>query len=238
MLTDPEDIRLAASAQEPGIRRPDRSPRGPAEILRDFFPGVSFRGNRVLELGPGHYEFCDAIRSRGATAEAIELDPPVAEIGRRRGHVVHQHDLRRLESFDAGAPYDGLFGKGSNNPFWFYPDEISLETYILKLRSLVRADGWIWIVSCPYTALDLAPPAFAAWLDLERGLYLRHGFRAWTVEDSIQGGFYGISVPCENLQVFTFGLPPWRRSLRSRLHLAAFAARRRAAAIARPLLRR
>jgi hypothetical protein len=238
MLTDPEDIRLAASAQEPGIRRPDRSPRGPEEILRDFFPGVELGGKRILELGPGHYEFCDAVRSRGATAEAIELDPPVAEIGRRHGHVVHQHDLRRLDSFSPAAPYDGLFGKGSNNPFWVYPDETALEAYILKLRSLVRPGGWIWIVSCPYTALELAPPAFDAWLDLERRLYLRHGFRAWTVTDSIQGGFYGISVPCQNLDVFTLGLPPWRRSLRSRLHLAAFAARRRAAALTRSLLHR
>ena len=238
MLTDPEDIRLAASAQEPGIRRPDRSPRGPGDILRDFFPGVSLQGHRVLELGPGHYEFCDAIRSRGGRAEAIELDPPVAEIGRRRGHVIHQHDLRALDTFTTDKPFDGLFGKGSNNPFWFYPDETALDAYIRKLRTLVKPDGWIWIVSCPYSAIDLSPNAFASWLDLERGLYLNQGFHSWSVADSVQGGFYGISVPCENLQVFTFGLPRWRRSLHSRLRLTAFAARSRAAALARRLLRR
>jgi len=237
MLTHPEDIRLAASAQEPGIRLPNRSPRGPAEILRDFFPHVSLQGKRILELGPGHYEFCDLVQSQGGRAEAIELDPPVAEIGRRHGHVVHRHDLRALGTFDTNEPYDGLFGKGSNNPFWFYPDETALEAYILKLRALVRPDGWIWIVSCPYTALDLDARTFASWLDLEHRLYLRHGFAAWPVGDSVQGGFYGISVPCDGLRVFTFGLPAHRWSARSRLHLAAFTARRRASTLARRLLR-
>lgn len=96
MLRTPEEIALLASAREPGIRNPKRPEYGIENIFLDFMSGLDLNGHRVLELGPGHYGFCEALRLRGGKPEAVELDPPVAELGRRRGFVVHTGDLVRL----------------------------------------------------------------------------------------------------------------------------------------------
>jgi hypothetical protein len=220
MLTDPTDLKLIAEAREPGLRDPRRQVHGPREILRDFVQDRAPAGTHVLELGPGHYEFCDLLRAAGGQASAVELDPPIAELGRRHGHTIHVHNLRELVSLEPGVRYDGLFCKGSNNPFWFYGDEAGLDRYTAKLRSLVKDDGWVWVVACPYAATQLAPAEFARWLDVERASYRRHGFVEWPVTNRLVAGYYGISVPCEGLSVFTWGLPPHRWSFASRLQLA------------------
>jgi len=237
MLTDPKEIELVSTSMEPGLRDPRRHANGPEEILRDFFPGLSFAGKSILELGAGHYEFCEILRRLGATVSAIELDPPIAELGRRRGFGIHMHNIRELASFSSPHRFDGLLCKGSNNPFWFYRDRAALETFTDALTGLVNPGGWVWAVSCPWTKEEVSRPKFNAWLEVEAEIYAARGYQRWAVPSRFVGGHYGISVPADGLCVYTLGLPEHRWSLRTLAALAVRVAWRGPARVMRALRR-
>lgn len=201
--------------------------------MRDFFHGVDLTGHTAIELGAGHYEFCELLRARGVKMSAMELDPPVGELGRRRGFEVFMHDISALAAFKAPAPFDGLICKGSNNPFWFYRDRVGLEAFTDALTGLVKSGGWSWVVSCPWTKESVTPAEFQAWLHLEESLYAERGYRSWKVPGRFIGGHYGISVPCTGLKVYTLGLPEHRWSGSTLLRLAGRIARRGPALVLR-----
>lgn len=207
MLIDHDEISLVANAQEPGLRDPKRPTHGPQEIWQDFLKSRDLNSTHVLELGPGHFEFCDFVKAHGGRASAVELDPAIAELGRRRGYSVHIHDLRALSSIMLAGGYDGLYGRGSTNPFWCYPDKESLKSVIARMRSLVKPTGWIWVVACPFSSEKLSAAEFNGWLEVERTLYREQGFQEWLLPHKLAAAFYGISVPCAPLYVYTRNLP-------------------------------
>ncbi len=219
MLYNKEEEQLVAQAFEPGLRDPKRGNKGSPEILRDFLAKCLFPNSSVLELGPGHYEFCEALKRAGANVSALELDPGVAELGRRRGFQVHVHDLKKLHTFKPDQRFDGVFCKGSHDPFWFYPDEDSLRIFIGSLRGLIGVEGWAWIVSCPEKPAGATLAEFDRWMKLERTMFLACGFRVWDVPSRFIGAYYSISVPCEGLAVFCHGTARHRWSLGTVLEL-------------------
>lgn len=214
MLRTPEEIALLAHARQPGIRDPHRPEYGITNILADFMAGLDFAGQRVLELGPGHYEFCEAVRARGAVVEAVDIDPCVVELGRRRGFGVHSGDLVRLGELGLPGPYDGLFCKGSYNPFWFYHDEAALRRFIASLLHLLTPGGWAWIVAHPATELPLSTETWLGWLDRERSIYSEFGCQTWEPAGRLSAAFYGISYVPPRLVVYTRNLvnPRWAPS--------------------------
>lgn len=234
MLKTSEEIKLLESAMEPGIRNPLRSERGPEEIIRDFMEGVDLTDQRVLELGPGHFEFCESARRRGASAEAVELDPPVIEFGRRRGFRVWPGNLIDLPSLEISPEFDGLFCKGSNNPFWFHGDEKGLRDYLQFMQGLVKPDGWLWIVSCPYGNPGMTVEDFNHWLKVESSIYHEFGFNKWVLPHRAVASFYGISFEHPQLAVYTRGLPARRWSLLTMVQFPWFCAK----AMARRILRK
>lgn len=238
MLTDSQEIALVSTAQEPGLRDPRRNANGPQEILRDFFRDMNLKGHTALELGAGHYEFCELLRDRGVAMSAMELDPPIGELGRRRGFSIFMHDIRELPTFVPSSQFEGLICKGSNNPFWFYGDRAGLETFTDSLTKLVKPGGWSWVVSCPWTRESVPPREFQAWLDVEASLYAERGYRRWLVPHRFVGAHYGISVPCHGLAVYTLGLPPHRWSLPTLGTLGFRALRRGPARLVRAVIGR
>jgi len=222
MLKNSEEIELLLSAREPGIRDPQRSEQGPKEILCDFFKDRDVNGQRVLELGPGHYEFCETIRQRGAKAEAVELDPPVIELGLRRKFRVWPGNLTQLPSLTIYGKFDGLFCKGSNNPFWFYGNEKTLRTYIVAMVNLVKPNGWLWIVSSPDCSPTLTSTQVIQWLEIEARIYRELGFTEWVIPHKVIASYYGICFTHSRLAVFTLGLPPHSWSAYSIMRLIWF----------------
>lgn len=225
MLKTPEEIKLLATAMEPGIRNPLRAEHGPEEIIRDFMGGVNLTGHRVLELGPGHFEFCEAVRRHGASAEGVELDPPVIELGRRRGFKVWPGNLTELPSLGITPGFDGLFCKGSNNPFWFHGNEKGLRNYLQVMLGLVKPGGWLWIVSCPYSKPGVSAEEFNRWLEVESRLYREFGFSEWVLPHRAVASYYGISFEHPRLAVYTKGLPAHRWSLATVLLFPWFCAK-------------
>jgi hypothetical protein len=222
MLQTAEEIALLACAQEPGIRDPRRSEYGIDNIITDFLGCVSLRGQRVLELGPGHFEFCEAVRRRGGTAEALELDPVVAELGRRRGFRVWPGNLVDLPQLGLDGPYEGLFCKGSSNPFWFHGREDALREYIAEMVRLVRANGWLWVVACPYSDGHLSDREHTDWLAVESRIYAEFGWSAWSVPNRLIGGYYGVSFTPPSLTVYTRGLAPHRWPIATPVRFAGY----------------
>ncbi len=235
MLTDPTEIELVSSSMEPGLRDPKRHANGPREIIRDFFPGVSFARKSVLELGAGHYEFCEQLRKLGARVSALELDPAIAELGRRRGFDIHTHNIRELATFSSPQRFDGLLCKGSNNPFWFHRDRKALEAFTDAMTNLVNPGGWLWVVACPWTKEVVARAEFDAWLEVEAQVYATRGYQRWRVPGKFVGGQYGISVPCRGLSVYTLGLPEHRWTFRTLSTLMLLSAWRGPARLVRRL---
>lgn len=219
MLTDLEEIKLVSTAGEPGLRDPKRTAQGVEEIVADFLAGRLLAGMEVLELGPGHYEFCEIVRRLGGRASVLEFDPVIAELGRRRGYAVYVQDLRQIDTFAPQVKFDGLLCKGSNDPFWFHNDRAALERYVAALRLLVKPEGWIWTVACPPYPEIVGPQELNTWLEVEREVYRAQGFQEWRIPSSFVGAYYGISVRCEGLIVYTYGLSEFKLRLRTRAWL-------------------
>jgi len=64
MLTDPEEIRIISIARQKNVRDPNRSREHFHHIFKDFFSKSDFNGLRVLDLGPGQYDFGELARER------------------------------------------------------------------------------------------------------------------------------------------------------------------------------
>lgn len=212
-LKDPAEIKLMESSQSPGLRVADRSTYGVRNIFRHFFYGVVLDGKVVLELGPGHYEFCEEVRARRGLAEAIDIDPTVLELGRRRGFDVRSVNLAHLPTLSWEKQYDGLFSKGSTNPFWFYNDREALHGFVRSISSLVKPTGFLWIVSCPHagsSSVKLNDSQVKQWLDTEAACFEEYGFQSYSIDHQLIGSLYDITYVPPATRIFTRNLPRWR----------------------------
>lgn len=144
MLFDAKEIEIASRATEPGCRLPERKHLINGVFSR-FFSKLDFRGKKYLELGPGHYEFCDMVKKLGGHAVALELDPAMVELGRYRGHEVHQVNLAK-DAFwsNLGTQYDGVFCRGAINATWFVTRQ-QHQDFVQGISSLIKPNGWSWV---------------------------------------------------------------------------------------------
>lgn len=144
MLYDLREVEIAKNATQPNLQSADRN-HAIDGVFSRFFSRTNFRGGKFLELGPGHYEFCDVVKSRGGQTEALELDLAMVELGRHRGHVVHHVDLAK-DAFwkQLGTQYDGVFCRGSINATWFTTFEAH-QSFVQGVSSLIKPNGWGWI---------------------------------------------------------------------------------------------
>lgn len=228
MLVRPEEIAAIADAQEPGIRNPSR-PRFHFEgIIRDFFAGTDVRGLRLLDLGPGHYDFGELMRLRGAEVEAIELDPAVVRLGAMKGMTVYAGDLTDPSVYaQLAARFDGIFCRGSINANWFIHDEAAHIAYLDALLTTMKGDGPSWISPCNEPK-EPGDPRFARAVAVQVEYFRRRGFRVHKC-DRYESNEYGI-WSAEPWLIYTKNLSyvhakPWHfRASRLRFYARAFKA--------------
>ncbi len=143
MLKDKREIEIISRARQKNVADPKRSREHFERIFADFLSGVRFEGARLLDLGPGQYDFAELADARGAVTEGIDRDEAVVELGEYRGLPVRRGDLKKLKAADFDTRFDGIFCKFSINAFWF--DGAQQSAYVAELEALLEPDGWGWI---------------------------------------------------------------------------------------------
>ncbi|MBL8890164.1 MAG: class I SAM-dependent methyltransferase [Planctomycetaceae bacterium] len=176
MLYDQTEIEIARLAIEPGCRLPERN-HSIDGVYRRFFQKVVFKNKTFLELGPGHYEFCDLVKRLGGNAIALELDPAMVKLGQYRGHEVHQVNLSKERFWhDLGRQFDGVFCRGSINATWF-PERGQHEEFVHGIASLIKPGGWGWISPWNANSANLPDAQAEETYRTQEACFASEGFR-------------------------------------------------------------
>ncbi len=212
MLSDPREIEIIAKARQKNVRDPARSRVHFERIFTDFFPSVEMHGSRLLDLGPGHYDFGVLARARGAAVTGIDNDPAVLELGRYKGFDVHELRLQALRAGQFAGRFDGLFCKFSLNAFWFWDDAVLHERWIGELIGVLRADAWGWVAPWNGLPKGITPESdpVAHTLTVQAKAFAAYGFSAFELTDELSR-YYGVHGATANHALFLRGLPVPKR---------------------------
>ena len=176
MLYDDEEVQIMSKAAQVHLREPSRSELISRHIFDNFFRARKFVGTKVLELGPGQYDFARMVEAAGATVVSMDHDPAVIALGQKRGYSVI---LSNFRSFDWGSlegQFDGLFCRGAINAFW-YRDPKSLGGFIDNICSVLKPDGWGWLAPWNHVIpSDATLARVKLMLDAQRQAFESHGF--------------------------------------------------------------
>jgi hypothetical protein len=179
VLRTENEVAIMATAKQPGLRAADRQVRLD-EIMDDFALAGRCAGSRILELGPGHFEFAELARDAGALeVVAVDNDPAVVQLGEARGFRTLEMDIREISLDSLGGPFDGIFCRSSFNAVWFGVSREVHEEWADRLASLLAADAWAWLAPwnyrIPEPSLDTTLTAIRHQVDT----LVRRGFLAF-----------------------------------------------------------
>jgi hypothetical protein len=201
MLDDPRAIAIISQARQKNVATPKRSSRDFAHIFADFFSDHHFAGKRILDLGPGQYDFAREARKRGATVHNIDNDPAVIELGKYFGFTVFEGNLRCLDFESLKNNYDGVFCKLSINGLWF-DDSGSLERHIRQLDAMLKLDGWGWIA--PWNGIgkgESDPNRVTQLLRCQSAVFNDCGWTSFDLGDELTR-YYGVDGTVHNHPLF------------------------------------
>ena len=74
MLTDPKEIEIISRARQKNVRDHRRSREHFTRIFADFLADVPMQGQRLVDMGPGQYDFGVLARERGAGTVGLDHD--------------------------------------------------------------------------------------------------------------------------------------------------------------------
>lgn len=177
MLLDDEEIQIMASALQPQLRERDGTDDNIAKaIYADFLAKRDLTGNRVLELGPGQFDLVRTVAAAGATVVAMDHDPAVVALGKKRGYDVILADVTTFDWSSLRGEFDGLISRAAISPTWFRDNEAS-GAFVDAISSVLRPDGWGWIL--PWNSgIDSADlDRVLTILRAQREAFVRNGFR-------------------------------------------------------------
>lgn len=208
MLTEPKEIEIISKARQKNVRDPGRSLAHFERIFNDFFTKIDFRGKNFLDLGPGHYDFGELARQRGARVLGVDDDPAVLELGRHKQFSVREAHIQQLHSEDFHESFDGIFCKFSYNAFWFRDGEHNHREAIRLICSLLRDDGWGWIA--PWNGIPrndgLTETEIATSLSVQISEFIAHGFNSFEMP-ILLAKYYGVHGLTANRALFVRNLP-------------------------------
>jgi hypothetical protein len=202
VLTDPEEIAIAARARQKNVANPDRPRKHFDRILSDFFDGVPLEG-RYLDMGPGHYDLGEMIRSSGGVCVGLDFDPAVIELGRHKRFETIEMRIQDLVDHPLDDRFDGIFNKFTLNAFWYWADPARHETLIDAIMSMMAPKAWGWFG--PWNGvpkrIELTPVQIGDTLALQRRLFEDRGYRTLELTGA-QSRYYGIHGAVANHRVF------------------------------------
>lgn len=202
MLTDPKEIEIISRAKQKNVRDPKRSREHFVNIFRDFLSNMPMTG-KLLDMGPGQYDFCEMARERGGTCVGMDFDPPVIELGQHKGFETIEGNIQKLGSLGIVDTFDGVFNKFALNAFWFWEDDEKHEAFVDDLCKILKASGWAWIApwnGVPKTS-DISDKRLQEVLDLQHKFFTQRGFTSCDLSER-QSRLYGIHGTVANNRVF------------------------------------
>lgn len=144
MLKDPKAIEIISHAKQKNVALENRSGRDFQNVFTDFFDKHDFTNQRIMDLGPGQYDFARRVRDRKGIVEHIDKDDAVIELGNYLGFEVTKGNLQSFDYAQRSARYDGIFCKFSINVFWFDSVE-DVKSKIVAINEMLKPNGWGWI---------------------------------------------------------------------------------------------
>ncbi len=178
-----------------------------ANILRDQFELKHFAGQKILELGPGHYAFALLARYLGAEVVCVERDPAFAQLGRHLGFEVLEIDFADLSVKDFERPFNGLWMKGSFNAC-VQKNDAAIAEFVNRITELISPNGWGWMVTVnkASAALDNAEEFAKSRIDIQRKAFEQAGWDVSLIGDAARPRYALNYTGC--LYYFTRGLQP------------------------------
>jgi hypothetical protein len=204
MLYDENEIQIARSAIEPGCRLANRSNRI-LGVYHRFLSKQHFKDRVYLELGPGHFEFCDMVKKLGGRAVALEFDPAMVKLGQYRGHEVRQTNLIKDKFWNhMDRKFDGIFCRGSINAAWF-TELHEHQEFAKGIASLIKPDGWCWISPWNSNSMNLSKDEEEAAYEFQLSSFRAEGFRIINC-NRFQAGRFKLRTVKRPFFIFTKGL--------------------------------
>jgi hypothetical protein len=202
MLTGPKEIEIASRARQKNVANPSRPRKSFERILADFFDGVPLSG-RYLDMGAGHYDLGEMIRSLGGVCVGLDNDPAVIELGRHKGFETVEMRVQDLIDRPLDDRFDGIFNKFTLNAFWFWRDARRHEALIDAIVSMMTPEAWGWFG--PWNGvpkrIELTLAEIDRTLALQRRLFEDRGYRTLELTKA-QSRYYGIHGAVANHRVF------------------------------------
>jgi cyclopropane fatty-acyl-phospholipid synthase-like methyltransferase len=199
MLFDDEEIRIMSTAKQSLLRNPNYSITHSENIFTDFFGTHGFAGTKMLELGPGQFDFARMVEAAGGRVVSIDSDPAVAALGRKRGYDIIEADYRAIDWRPWRGTFDGLFARASINAFHFLEPE-PLIAFVDAICSTLKPGGWGWLAPWNGDPTNPARPHVELMLETQRRTFERHGFTSHEPAPAV-ASHYQISQ-CENCILF------------------------------------
>ena len=217
MLTKAEEIECVKTAWEPGIADPSRGREDFERIAACFFHDLNLRGARILDIGPGHYDFGKSLSDSGAVVVGYELDPAVIKLGQLKGFEVIEGNVYDVEHLNSlRGSFDGLFCRGSFNSRNF-EDTAAHQTYLKTLISVVKPEGFSWISPCNDPLGDLASDTEFDRIVIEQIEFFRKSnFQVYDESDDDLASAFGLSSTAPRL-LFTKGFELTPEDIRRKL---------------------
>jgi hypothetical protein len=174
------------------------------ESIKEFFlPDEVLQLKRVLDLGPGHYQFAELARNLGAMVTVIEHDAALAELGRHKNFNVLEGDIKNSGALLQSEKYHGVFCKFSFSAYWFTTRSAQFG-FAKSVRNAIEDGGWAWLA--PWNGgLRMTSENGSDPLEWQREAFESVGFSSveLSLAESKRFGVHGFTG---NRVLFTFGL--------------------------------
>jgi hypothetical protein len=200
MLPSQTAIDIISKARQANVAQPYRDETDFINIFADFFKRKHFAGKRVLELGPGQYDFARRARRLGAEVDVIDSDPAVLELGRYLKFTTVEGDLAHWRPCDYAGQYDAIFCKFSISALW-HKSPNSVMTFVRDLDNIRRPGGWGWIAPWNGTSPDDDPEIVVSILEAEKNAFSSLGWIVLNPSDEVCSR-YGMVGSVANAPLF------------------------------------
>ncbi|MDA1257664.1 MAG: hypothetical protein O3C10_07455 [Chloroflexi bacterium] len=208
MLPNQRAVEIISRAKQKNVAQPRKSIRDFENVIADFLAGPlarPVRGQRVLDLGPGQFDFARLLQAQGAMVESLDYDPAVIELGGYLGCTVRRADFKDLAADELAQRYDGVFCKFSINAFWWNDPTVAYERQ-RGFCSLVKPSGWGWIA--PWNGRGERDDAtVACFVDVQNRAFRESGWQRWDLSEELASR-YGITGSVLDHPVFLIGVTP------------------------------